>query len=566
MSSVNPRAKNETSSSLWKVMVGKNGDKYLTFSGGNKRSSILNHSRSDSQSEDTDILPGTQIKVYKIRWYILFVICLANISNAINWINFSAIADFTGQFYSINYDYVNYLSLVYLIMATPAGFFSFWLIDNFGVRSSINIGTWLNFIGSGVRMLSAIDSADATPLIPMNSKYTVLMIGQCLCALAQPFIVFVSTKFANTWFAEDQRALANTLALGSNTLGILIGALISPQIVNSSISFVSEMCFLLILSTAISLVPALMACFVLRSSPKTPPSYSAIINQQQRSANSDYLINEQSSEQLDASNNSNSDFKIYLGQVGRLLKSKDFLILFFSFGVAMGLFNSLTTLIEQILCIRGYSDTDSGYFGGAMIISGLIGSLISGVILDKTKRFEEVAKFCFSMSALASIFFSIIQLYNNDNSLIYYLMLLSFVFIGVFGLPLLPICMEMSVECVYPIPEATSTGLLFIAGQIVGIAMILAYPKIAKDIPKDTYIYDIIQTCTINPNSANSTTSTPSSSSTLSVLDFTYPIYGQTILLVLIAIGFIIFFKCAYLRLRSEREKMAQRILDEARN
>jgi hypothetical protein len=88
-----------------------------------------------------------KIKVYKMRWYILCCICLANISNAINWINFSSIADFTGQFYLIDYELVNYLSLVYLILATPAGFFSFWLIDTFGVRSSINIGSWLNLIG-----------------------------------------------------------------------------------------------------------------------------------------------------------------------------------------------------------------------------------------------------------------------------------------------------------------------------------------------------------------------------------------------------------------------------------
>ena len=44
----------------------------------------------------------------------------------------------------------------------------------------------------------------------------------------------------------------------------------------------------------------------------------------------------------------------------------------FSFGVALGLFNALTTLIEQILCVRGYTDVDVGYFGGSMIVSGMI--------------------------------------------------------------------------------------------------------------------------------------------------------------------------------------------------
>lgn len=112
-----------------------------------------------------------------MRWFILTVICMANISNAINWINFSPIADFTGKFYSTDFDHVNWLSLVYLIASTPAGFFSFWFIDNFGVRSSLNIGSWINLLGGIVRLASAIDLADGTPLIPSNYKYTILIIG-----------------------------------------------------------------------------------------------------------------------------------------------------------------------------------------------------------------------------------------------------------------------------------------------------------------------------------------------------------------------------------------------------
>ncbi len=97
-----------------------------------------------------------------------------------------------------------------------------------------------------------------------------------------------------------------------------------------------------------------------------------------------------------------------------------------------------------------------------MIICGLIGSVLSGLILDRTKRFEELAKICFSLSTLGSIMFTIFFLYNNDKSTIYYMVLISFGLIGFFGLPLLPICMDMSVECVFPIPEATRFGYKFL--------------------------------------------------------------------------------------------------------
>jgi MFS transporter, FLVCR family, MFS-domain-containing protein 7 len=554
------------SSSLWKISSGKNGDKYLLFSGNRARST--NASTGDDANSDNPLINNQTIRVYKMRWYILAVICFANISNAFNWINFSSIADFAGKFYTVDYDAINYLSLSYLIIAIPAGFFSFWLIDNFGLRSSVNLGAWFNFLGACIRVISSIDSASGTPIVSQSYKYTVLIVGQCLCALAQPFIMFVSSKFANTWFAEDQRSLANTLALGSNTVGILIGAFVSPIIVNSSVSFISQMCFLNLIACGISLFPALMACFITRSTPKCPPSYSQLVNNNQRQSNNiestDGLLNA-SEESAPPSLTFSENFKIYLSQIGKLLKSKDFFILTMSFGLSLGLFNGLTTLIEQIFCTRGYTDDDAGYFGGAMIVSGIVGSVISGLILDKTKRFEELAKICFAMSALSNIFLVCIQLYDNDKSTIYYLLMLSFVITGFFGLPLLPICMEMSIECVYPIPEATSTGLLFIAGQVFGIIMIICYPKLAKIVDKDSYVYNSVQTC-LNTNSNSSLTTTAASSvSALSVLDFKIPLFGQALLLTIIAILFIIFFKCAYLRLRSEREKLAEQILNSAR-
>ena len=209
------------------------------------------------------------------------------------------------------------------------------------------------------------------------------------------------------------------------------------------------MCLLNLITCGISLVPALMACFVMRSNPLTPPSYSAMMSgdqQQQQQQQPNYLINNEnaSSDESGSGRSFMANFKNYLSEIGKLFKSKDFVILFVCFGVGLGLFNALTTLIEQILCVRGYTDDDAGYFAGAMIVCGLVGCIVAGVVLDKTKKFEEISKLCFCMCSLACIFFTIIQLYLNDKSTVYYLMLVAFCFIGFFGLPLLPVCMEMA--------------------------------------------------------------------------------------------------------------------------
>jgi sugar phosphate permease len=69
-----------------------------------------------------------------------------------------------------------------------------------------------------------------------------------------------------------------------------------------------------------------------------------------------------------------------------------------------------------------------------MLICGLIGSVLSGLILDKTKRFEELSKICFGTATIAAILFTILSLYNNDRATVYYLTLLSFALIGFFGI------------------------------------------------------------------------------------------------------------------------------------
>lgn len=39
--------------------------------------------------------------------------------------------------------------------------------------------------------------------------------------------------------------------------------------------------------------------------------------------------------------------------------------------------------------------------------------------------------------------------------------------------PILPLCLELSVEITYPLREATPSGILMCAGQIVGIFLII---------------------------------------------------------------------------------------------
>ena len=374
------------------------------------------------------------VKTYKLRWLILTVICLINMTNTINWICFSSIADYTGKYYGVDYTQVNFLSIVSMIIAIPASLLSFIVIDYFGIRLSLNIAGWLNFMGTLLRVVSSIEQSNGKSLISKDYKYSVLLIGQIVISLGGPFAFLVTTKFAQTWFTENQRARANTVALSSATFGVLIGSVLSPFIVNNEKNYAHEMFILNMITSALSLIPAILAIFINRSAPLTPPSLS-VHNDLLNNDSNKNINNTDSQKRLTFGEN----FRIYFQQVGKLLKSLQFLFLLVSFSLGYGLFNTLATLLQQILCVRGYTDSDVGIFGGIMISSGIVGSLISGIIVDKTKRFEETAKICFCMSCVANIFFTIIQEYNNDDKFIKYSIITAFCLVGFFGLPLLPV-------------------------------------------------------------------------------------------------------------------------------
>lgn len=68
------------------------------------------------------------------------------------------------------------------------------------------LGSWLNMLGAVLRFCVTPFGLDA------SRRYTVVMLGQTLGALAQPLIIFTPTKQAALWFPDHQRATANMIA------------------------------------------------------------------------------------------------------------------------------------------------------------------------------------------------------------------------------------------------------------------------------------------------------------------------------------------------------------------
>lgn len=78
------------------------------------------------------------------------------------------------------------------------------------------------------------------------------------------------------------------------------------------------------------------------------------------------------------------------------------------------------------------------------------------------------------MSALACIAFSVVALLPQQQVAVAVVCSL----FGFFGFSVYPVAMELSVECSYPVGEATSAGLIFASGQVQSVVYMVLLQSI----------------------------------------------------------------------------------------
>ncbi|XP_034398905.1 solute carrier family 49 member A3-like [Cyclopterus lumpus] len=172
---------------------------------------------SSVSSSEAPRTPNTELKklllfkVYKRRWFVLLVLCLLNCSNATLWLTFAPVADRSAKFLGVSLEKINWLSVVYMVVAIPLSFGSTWMLDTLGLpRICLILGAWLNMFGALLRFIGA----SVYPEGPgFTAKYLLVMSGQTLGAMAQPLFIFTPTKVAAHWFPDHQRATANIASM-----------------------------------------------------------------------------------------------------------------------------------------------------------------------------------------------------------------------------------------------------------------------------------------------------------------------------------------------------------------
>lgn len=348
------------------------------------------------------------------KWFALGAFSLSAGLSQFLWLNFAPLITFIQKKYGVSEDYAGLLLLVFPLTYVLLSLYSGKLIDRKGYRFSICIGSLVMAAFACLRIY--------------DESFWILLLAQVGISLAQPFIVNAITKLVLDWFEEEHHAIATGLGTMGMFVGMALGLLVTPILVESLGFSLSMVVFALV-----SILSTLL-CFVW------------------------------------VKNNPDKKHETQISEI--TLKLKDFfadkqlLTLFILSFLGLGFFNGLTTWIELILAPHGISSVQAGVIGSSLIFGGIIGAVVIPLLSDYFKKRRP-----FLLLSILIALATTLPLCRGDN---YNLLLVTAFFQGFFFLPAYALLLEMCSEWVGEEKAGSATGILMLMGNAGGVVVIIA--------------------------------------------------------------------------------------------
>ena len=349
-------------------------------------------------------------RLYPYRWVVLAVFMFINLTVQILWISFAPITGPAAQFYGVTDLQIGYFAMSFMLAFIPLSIPVSWAIDTYGFRPTVSLGVILMGVFGILRGLA-------------GANYTLVLLATIGLAVSQPFLLNAWTKVPAQWFSIEERATAVGMVTLSNLVGTALGMVLTPALIESmSIPNVQ------LLYGAIAALSALLFLVFAREKPATPPCPQG---QEVRA--------------------------LMLDGLKHALKVRDFwLYLVVSF-IGMGIFNGVTTWVENIVRPRGFTPADAGTLGALMLVGGVVGAVLIPPISDRMHRRKRFI--------LLGFVLAVPGLLGLTYATSAWLLFASAFALGFFLVSASPIGMQYAAEITHPTPEGTSNGLIQLFGQ-----------------------------------------------------------------------------------------------------
>ncbi|XP_050697471.1 feline leukemia virus subgroup C receptor-related protein 2-like isoform X1 [Eriocheir sinensis] len=376
------------------------------------------------------------VRVDPLRWVMLFLFVLYSMSNAFQWIQYSIIANVIVDYYDgVSTTQVDWLSMIYMVTYIPLIFPASWYLEKQGLRRAVLIGSFGTMVGSWVKVGSV--SPD---------RFFVTFAGQVITAVSQVFILGVPPRLAAVWFGPTQVSTACAIGVFGNQLGVALGFLVPPAIVPTTDDqdLVGKRLFSMFLGVACFTTALFIAILIVfKEKPQYPPSAAALAQEETSS---------------------------YVKGVVRLVRNPGYVLLLLSYGINVGAFYAISTLLNQVVLKHFPGESENaGRIGLLIVLAGMLGSVVCGFCLDKTAKFKLVTLVVYLLSTLFMLGYTFIFHLNT-----LWMVFVMAAMLGFFMTGYLPVGFEFAAELTYPEPEGTSSGLLNASAQFFGVLCTMA--------------------------------------------------------------------------------------------
>ena len=348
--------------------------------------------------------------VYRYRWVVLAVFMLANLAVQILWIAYAPITGPAARYYGVSDLQIGLLAMVFMIVFIPMSIPVAWMIDTYGFRVSVGIGVVLMAVSGVSRGLA-------------GASYPLVLASTVGIAMGQPFLMNSWTKLPANWFPVRERATAVGCAFLSTLAGIALGMGLTPVLAERvSIPAVQ------LIYGGVAVAAAVLFICLAREKPSTPPCPPG-----------------------------HDERALMLDGLKHALRVKPFWLYLLVWFVGNGVFNGVSTWIENIVRPRGFTPAQAGQAGAIMIVGGILGALIIPPLSDRQQKRQRYM--------LAGTLFGIPCLVGVALATSYMVLLVSAFALGFALVCPGPIGMQYAAEITYPTPEGTSAGLIQLFGQ-----------------------------------------------------------------------------------------------------
>jgi MFS family permease len=261
-----------------------------------------------------------QVQVYGYRWAVLATFMAVNLTIQTLWISYAPISSVATGYYGVSEVAVGAFAMSFMVAYLPLSLPASYLIDRRGFRLAAGFGALLAGVAGLLRGLVGAD-------------YALALLATIGIAAAQPFLLNAWTTLSSHWFPHSQRATAVSLITLANLVGTGVGMALTPALVTSmSISAVQ------LLYGGSALVAGTVFVLVARDRPRTPPDFDG-----------------------------GTVHALMLVGVRHALTVRPFVVFLGIAFVAMGVFNGVSTWVEEIVRPRGFSSADAGSLGACVV-------------------------------------------------------------------------------------------------------------------------------------------------------------------------------------------------------